>query len=166
MMVWLNHPTLPPYIATYSLTYSANGQPFSRNVFTVSCSGGVATATVVNTTLGLGGAPGGWQPLDDRLDPDAIAGPVALYCDGRTLNVYDDTTGPGFLLFSFSDWPSSVPAVNTLLKQVGEVSLWQLTTGEFQINAPAGEGKTYVFIFNGCPYDGQGYNASIDPGEQ
>jgi hypothetical protein len=102
---------------------------------------------------------------DGRLDPKAIAGPVALYCDGDALSVYDTSTGDGSLLFSFSAWPGGKPDVNTLLKQAGDVSLWHLITGEYQVNADGGEGKTYAFVFNGCPYDGKGYNVSIDPHE-
>jgi len=108
---------------------------------------------------------------DGRINADAVAGPVALYCDGNTLEVWwVDLYGDGYLAFTFSDFlaveAGLTPfAINTLLKKFGSYELWFLTTGEFQVNADAGEGKTYAFVFNGCPYDGNGYNANIDPNE-
>jgi hypothetical protein len=122
------------------------------------CTDGVCVETLFDARVS-------GDATDGRLDPKAIAGPVALYCDGDALSVYDTSTGDGSLLFPFSGWPEGKPDVNTLLKQVGDVALWQLTTGEFQVNADGGEGKTYAFVFNGCPYDGKGYNVSIDPNE-
>jgi len=102
---------------------------------------------------------------DGRLNDDACAGPAALYCTDNGLEVWDiDADGVGTLAFTFSG-SFETPTTNSLLMQAGDVQLWQLDTGEFQVNADAGEGKTYAFIFNGCPYDGAGYNANIDPNE-
>jgi len=102
-----------------------------------------------------------------RINRQSLPGPVALYCDDDTLEVWDvdPGTGEGALSFSFSAWPTTAPAVNTKLAENGRNSLWHLTSGEFQVNSFPGEGKTYAFVFNGCPYDGNGYNANIDPAE-
>jgi hypothetical protein len=46
------------------------------------------------------------------------------------------------------------PASNTLIKQVGDIALYKLTTGEYQLNVgPDFEGKTQVFIWRGCLRD-------------
>jgi len=102
---------------------------------------------------------------DDRINSASCAGPVALYCTDNGLEVWDiDADGVGTLAFTYNG-SFDVPASNTLLQQVGDIQLWVLDSGEFQVNADAGEGKTYAFVFNGCPYDGGGYNANIDPNE-
>jgi len=115
-------------------------------------------------TLDFGG--GTCNTGDDRINSEACAGPVALYCAGEGLEVWDvdPDTGAGTLAFTYSG-SVEVPAVNTLLMSAGDIQLWILDTGEFQVNADAGEGKTYAFIFNGCPYNGGGYNANLDPNE-
>jgi len=102
---------------------------------------------------------------DDRINHEAIAGPVALYCTDNGLEVWDiDADGVGTLAFTYNG-SFDIPAANTLLMSAGDIQLWILDSGEFQVNADAGEGKTYAFVFNGCPYDGNGYNANIDPNE-
>jgi len=103
---------------------------------------------------------------DGRINAESCAGPVALYCDDTGLEVWniDPDTGEGSLAFTI-DGNFPMPVSNALLKKVGDVELWHLTSGEFQVNADQGEGKTYAFVFNGCPYDGAGYNANIDPNE-
>jgi len=102
---------------------------------------------------------------DGRINDESCAGPVALYCTDNALEVWAiDADGAGSLAFTFSG-SFETPATNTLLKKVGDIELWQLDTGEFQVNADAGEGKTYAFVFNGCPYDGNGYNVNLDPND-
>jgi len=102
---------------------------------------------------------------DGRINPETCAGPVALYCTDDGLEVWDiDADGVGSLAFTFSG-DFDTPAVNTLLMSAGDIQLWALDSGEFQVNADQGEGKIYAFVFNGCPYDGAGYNANIDPNE-
>jgi len=110
-------------------------------------------------------ATGGCGIGDGRINSESCAGPVALYCGDDGLEVWDiDADGVGSLAFTFSG-SFETPTTNALLMSAGDIQLWQLDTGEFQVNADAGEGKTYAFIFNGCPYDGGGYNANIDPNE-
>jgi len=102
---------------------------------------------------------------DGRINSESCAGPVALYCGDNGLEVWDVAAdGVGSLAFTFSG-SFETPSSNALLMSASDIQLWQLDTGEFQVNADAGEGKTYAFVFNGCPYDGGGYNANIDPNE-
>jgi len=127
---------------------------------TVDCATGAVIVVIVPVT-------GGACLVDDgRINPESCAGPVALYCDDTGLEVWniDPETGEGSLAFTI-DGNFPMPVSNTLLKKVGDVELWHLTSGEFQVNADQGEGKIYAFVFNGCPYDGAGYNANIDPNE-
>jgi len=109
---------------------------------------------------------------DDRINwQSGKAGPVALYCDEDTLNVWliNQGSGEGIFQFSWDNWDDPAPAANTLLTTVGATELWHLSTGEYQINldySPEyGVWKGYAFIFNGCPYNGGGYNNNFDPNE-
>ncbi|MDX1992164.1 MAG: hypothetical protein SF029_07235 [bacterium] len=44
------------------------------------------------------------------------------------------------------------PEENTLIEEVGDVALYKLTSGEYQINnGPDEEGKVHVIIWRGCP---------------
>lgn len=154
--------TPDPWSFNVALEVQADGETLLLGVKISCASGGYPYSAVQTYKHWAGGVRCGG---DGRLDRDACAGPVALYCDGDTLAVWaiDSITGEGSLLLTFSDWPADAPESNTKLASVGSTQLWQLDTGEFQVNADAGEGKTYAFIFNGCPYDGGGYNANIDP---
>jgi len=110
---------------------------------------------------------------DNRINWDSgLAGPVALYCDGDTLNVWlvDLGSGEGIFQFSWDTWSDTAPATNTLVTSMGAVELWHLSTGEYQVNVPYspeyGVWKGYAFIFNGCPYNSDGYTNNFDPGQQ
>jgi len=124
---------------------------------------------VATSTLGSGTTSTiSFRCGDSRINWEAAeSGPVAIYCFDDTLEVWDidAVTGEGALSFTFSAWPTTAPATNTQLAGNGRNSLWQLTSGEIQVNSFPGEGKTYAFVFNGCPYDGNGYRANIDPAE-
>ncbi len=57
------------------------------------------------------------------------------------------------------------PVQNTLIKSADAIFLYQLTTGELQVNAgPAEDGKIYVTIWRGCPA-GERTEQSFVPGE-
>jgi hypothetical protein len=106
---------------------------------------------------------------DDRINWDSgLAGPVALYCNDDVLDVWliDLGSGEGIYQFSFDAWDDTAPDTNTLVKSVGATELWHLTTGEYQLNlaySPEyGVWKGYAFLFNGCPYDGNGYTNNFD----
>jgi hypothetical protein len=106
---------------------------------------------------------------DNRINWDSgLAGPVALYCNDDVLDVWliDLGSGEGIYQFSFDAWDDTAPDTNTLVKSVGATELWHLTTGEYQLNlaySPEyGVWKGYAFLFNGCPYDGNGYTNNFD----
>ena len=57
------------------------------------------------------------------------------------------------------------PEENTLIKSGDAIFLYQLTTGELQVNAgPAEDGKIYVTIWRGCPAS-ERTEQSFVPGE-
>jgi hypothetical protein len=99
--------------------------------------------------------------VEERINSGAVAGPVALYCKGNLLDVYGiDEKGNGFLAFRIAT-NTDIPDQNKLVKTFENIAAYHLSTGEWQINAgPNAEGKVYVFIFSGCPYQGDGYEAS------
>ncbi|MCL4247664.1 MAG: hypothetical protein KJ065_05915 [Anaerolineae bacterium] len=62
-----------------------------------------------------------------------------------------------------ADLPEA-PEENTLITSGDAIFLYQLTTGELQVNAgPAEDGKIYVTIWQGCPAD-QRTESSFVPG--
>jgi hypothetical protein len=96
-----------------------------------------------------------FDPGDGRVKPDAGA-PVAVYCHDYGIDVYrinPDSTGT--LVFSATNAEikrvGDSPARNTLIDSAGNIRLYQLTTGEFQVNAgPDAEGKEYVLTWEEC----------------
>ena len=104
---------------------------------------------------------------DGRINLNSCAGPVALYCDGDVLQAYaiDGETGDGVLAFTFSDWSDVAPSKNTVAASKGDLKLYHLASGEYQMNGhmPNENGKVYAFVFNGCPYNGEGYSLNLDP---
>ncbi len=98
-------------------------------------------------------------PGDDRLNVDAGAS-ATVYCKPGELQVYGiNELGRGYLaLVVNADDLANVrvsPDENILIEEgFNGITLWLLTTGEFQVNAPGlppEPEKTYVFIWNGCP---------------
>lgn len=94
-----------------------------------------------------------FNPDDGRLQPDAAA-PVAVYCQDYGIDIYGiNADSTGTLAFTASNEAieavGEAPEVNTLIAEEGNVRLYRLTTGEFQINAgPDAEGKEYVLIWD------------------
>lgn len=94
----------------------------------------------------------GFNPNDGRLHPDAGA-PVAVYCHDYGIDVYSiNADSHGTLAFTATNEEIEAvgdsPEVNTLIDAFGNIRLYRLTTGEFQINAgPDAEGKEYVLIW-------------------
>ena len=109
------------------------------------------------TVSGPAGSPNGSDKLDNRINQDAVSGPVALYCTGSLLDVYGvNSEGKGYFAFrAATNVP--IPAETELVKSFENIALYHLASGEWQVNAgPDAEGKTYVFLFYGCPYFGDG----------
>lgn len=92
--------------------------------------------------------------------------PSAYVCEINVYRLREDGTGQ----FAFTidretidELEANPPEENTLIRSRFDVYFYQLTSGEFQVNAgPDPEGKVYTLIFEGCP----AYNIreqAIDP---
>ncbi len=75
--------------------------------------------------------------------------------NGTAIDVFMvDGSSEGQFLFTvnaadFGSYLTNPPAQNMLIKQVGDVSVYVLTTGEVQVNyGPDAEGKSYVIIMS------------------
>ena len=76
----------------------------------------------------------------------------------ESLDIYGiNDEGEGYLLFDitqadFAPFVDNPPAQNTELESVDDVTLYILTTGEYQLNiGPDEEGKVRVIVFEGLP---------------
>jgi hypothetical protein len=98
-------------------------------------------------------------PLDSRVNARHLGAPVAIYCFNSGVHVYAiNRQGQGALAFVstrreilsalISEQEGNV-LVETGQGANGEISLWILETGEFQV-LPPDEGKYYDFIWDGC----------------
>lgn len=103
-----------------------------------------------------------FSPVDGRINNHEVdrAAPVAIYCKAYGIEVYgvDPATGNGSTLPIISMSNEAVAAMGVptgaplLLGQYADVTLWRLTTGEFQVNTHyAADGKPWVFVWNACP---------------
>jgi hypothetical protein len=112
-----------------------------------------------NVTLGRTGSPNTFT--DGRINSSVIldgGAPVAVYCraDG-SIDVWfiSVSSSRGSLLFRVSAQrieDVGVPTEeNALLRFLGSVAVYRLTTGEFQVNAANFDGTPYVMIWDGCP---------------
>lgn len=100
-------------------------------------------------------------PADHRLNGQAGAS-ATVYCqEDGSIYVYGiNELGRGFFSFRVSrDTIDEVgiPATNTMLDSGpgtwGDISLWRLTSGEYQVHAPGlppETAKPYDFVFDGC----------------
>ena len=103
-------------------------------------------------TLRVTDSIAGFVPSDDRINPHAFA-PVAVYCrDAGEVLVWNiDAGGHGSPLFSVSGADVTAGANGSALGGAGNASLSKLADGRLQVSATMLDGKTYLFIFNGCP---------------
>jgi len=104
---------------------------------------------------GVGGEQ--WfEPGDDRINRQAYA-TASIYCDADNsrvlvLGISPTVIGNELLSVPYAELPAAPTDSNVLIAQNGNVSLYRLTTGEYQVNSgPDAEGKTYVVVWNGCP---------------
>jgi len=110
----------------------------------------------VNVTISCS-FPTGAYFGDGRLNAKDAGETFALYCSSGVLNVWtiDPATSVG--KFAFSVTPAEIaafpakPTVNTAIKSGGGATLYRLTSGQLQVNRNEKTGKTYAYIFNGCP---------------
>jgi hypothetical protein len=110
----------------------------------------------VTVNGGCGGPGGGddvtfWDFDDGRINSHDGAETAAVYCeDDGGVTIFSVVNSVGKLAFKVSademDALPDHPEHNTLIKSGSGISLYELTTGELQINAP----DNYVFIWDGC----------------
>lgn len=101
-------------------------------------------------------------PGDSRLNqhPKDRAASAAVYCQADGLQVWSIEEGhEPYMALNVTQAQIDavgVPAVNTLIASadvhLGQVSVWRLTTGEFQVMAPGvrPDADAYQFIWNEC----------------
>jgi hypothetical protein len=122
-----------------------------------------ALAGYTLTINGVSDAPAGFTPNDGRLNGDP-APPVVIYCREYGIDVYarDANDNYQFALRALAaDYEAlGTPATYTRLATSpdGNVRLFLLSTGEFQVNAYFGN-EEYVAIWTGCP--GIGLDISV-----
>jgi hypothetical protein len=119
---------------------------------------------VDNLRFGFGGggeaaAVAAFVPCpDNRINCHLYDDQIVLYhgAQSDSIDVFlVDGSSDGQFLFTinaadFGDYLNNPPAQNTLIDQVGDVSVYILTTGEVQVNyGPDANGKTYVIIMSG-----------------
>ncbi|MBZ0297900.1 MAG: hypothetical protein K8L99_35425, partial [Anaerolineae bacterium] len=94
--------------------------------------------------------------LDGRINNDQtkdVAAPVAVYCADGNVDVYkiDAETGKGTLVIREPQVEGTPEdGENTLLASAEGVSLYWLSTGEYQVNTPNFEGILYSIVWEGC----------------
>ena len=111
---------------------------------------GSGTGDYILTINGVSDVPAGVIRPDNRLNADPAA-PVVIYCEDYGIDIYarDASDTYQFALRALADAYEALgtPAANTLLATSadGNVRLFLLTTGEFQVNATFGN-EEYVAI--------------------
>jgi hypothetical protein len=150
-----NLPQIVEYLdadVTYVLV-STTFDPLNTGSYSVDISG------PGEVTLGRSSSPTTFT--DGRINSSVIldgGAPVVLYCredGGVDVWFVSISSERGVFLFRVTAQrieDIGVPTEeNTLLRFVGSVAVYRLTTGEFQVNAPNFDGTPYVMIWNGCP---------------
>jgi hypothetical protein len=139
-----------PVTGTY--TFRADGFDIRTGPYTLTIYVNVNLAEV------LGGSGVTWfEPGDDRINRQAYA-QAAIYCDAdsssiRILGINDKGEGFELLNIAYADLPATPTDANVVIGQNGNVTLYRLVTGEFQVSAgPDAEGKSYVAVWDACPW--------------
>lgn len=119
--------------------------------------------------LSIGPADSGETTLETPLNQGYGSLEYAIYSATSpggypSLAVYEIIDGEGvfYQFVTFQDLYrfmfAATPTENTVVMDVGSMTLWALDTGEFQFNIPTDDGKQAVFIFDGLPVsDSYGY---------
>ncbi len=115
-----------------------------------------------------------FEPGDGRLNHAIVdrAAPVAAYClpHGIQIRIIDPATGvgidpPAINIFNEEIEAAGIPTEeNLLLAENDGVSLYRLTTGEFQVNvlnANSLEYKWFVFVWDQCPVPSSSYHLEL-----
>lgn len=140
---------------TRSATAAASG---SGSVFFSNLNG---SGGQQNWTISISGPNCPQTPLafvDGRVNTDAWATAV-VYCIAGDINIYAvDNESVGRLAFVVTEEeiaevgvPSETTVLDSFAGALGQVTLYRLSSGQFQVVAPDTQpGKSYSFVFNGC----------------
>lgn len=95
---------------------------------------------------------------DNRVNSLHCASPVAIFCAGGNIDVYQVNSEDGFgtlvirqPLAMIEGLEPAEDGENLTLAQVGNTILSRLSDGKYQINATYDDGKPYIITWNGCP---------------
>jgi hypothetical protein len=93
---------------------------------------------------------------DGRLNANDCGAPVAVYCNGKGVDVYKLNESVGTLIIRVTEDEIDAAGVpksgSVVLGQVGDVSLSRLASGYFQVSAVyPQEPKPYVIAWDACP---------------
>jgi hypothetical protein len=112
---------------------------------------GVSPVAIATTTANCDGI------IDDgRINLQAWSKAIAYCSEEKGITIYqvNKESKVGLVMHITAAELAALPAKpasNLLIKTVGNVSLYKLTTGEYQMNVgPDSEGKTQVFTWRGC----------------
>lgn len=160
-------------IPTGTFTYVTTKQRFSGTWDTFPTALSIELGEEVPVTY----APGEdvqFNPTDGRINRTTRdrSAPVAIYCmpHGIQVRLIDPATGvgidpPAINLFTEDIEAAGVPTEENLLLAENEgVSLYRLTTGEFQVNvldANNLEYKWFVFVWDQCPVPTNSYHIDL-----
>lgn len=93
---------------------------------------------------------------DGRLNSNDCAAPIAIYLAPLQIYGIDPSSSEGTVMLNISDESIEelgIPASNTLLGEavnsfMGQtISVWRLSSGEFQLNTYYADGKPYILIW-------------------
>lgn len=139
--------------------YLGPGSPFTAELKTGTCAVEPEDDTVEVTWCDVA--------ADGRINNQCYAY-AAVYCDDTAqrvaiygippMDANGRSAGQGFpaIFVNYSDLPPTPTTEqgNQLISQFENIAFYRLTTGEYQVNAgPDAEGKSYVVIWDGCPWN-------------
>ena len=138
--------TGPGDVLEHHLIFTANGSVVSDSTM----------AWVCDTGKPVGGI------TDDRINPEGDGlTTAAVFCtDDHGVDILgiDPDSGEGLLAIHLSaDELAALPDAPSepmLVAEAGGIKLYKLPSGELAMHAATVDGKTYVYIWNGCPHNG------------
>ncbi|MBI5930508.1 MAG: hypothetical protein HY862_14465 [Chloroflexi bacterium] len=150
-------PSPAPTSVTVTATTQADGVSIGSSTTTVTCTaiGAVPVVNMSHTYTAMGGGVAG-NIYDGRLNTDAGA-PAIIYPGSIRVFAYDPINCISELALTITNDTIDavgIPAENTVLGSATNpftnrvITIYRLTTGEFQMNTRYADGKLYVFTWN------------------
>jgi hypothetical protein len=140
------------FIQGHLYNFYVNGILFLSDVasYTATESASFPPGHYVFTDASASGCGGGEVPFKDgRLNNRDAGQSAAIYCENGGITIYGLYNSQGFIAFKTSKAEiarvSATPSVNTRIKSAKGITLWRLTSGEFEVSGPNG----YTFIWTG-----------------